>query len=74
MPAGDRNLVSVGEHQVGAAAEPRAQLDRATQVGDVLAVDANEVVRRPAALDLRQPLRPRAMDLVKPIMPAFAAA
>ena len=52
LAAGDRNRLPVAERELGRAAQQRAQLDRAPQVGDVLPVDPHESVRLPATLDL----------------------
>ena len=54
VPAGHGDPLAVGERELGGPAEQRAELDGAAQVGDVLPVNPDELVRLPAALDLAQ--------------------
>ena len=50
MTARDRDRLAAGKPQLGRAAEQGAELDRPREVGDELAVHADEVERPPAAL------------------------
>ena len=54
VPARDRDRLAPGKPQLGRATEQRTELDRSREVGDVLAVNADEVERLPAVLHVAE--------------------
>ena len=57
VPARDRDRLPVAEGQLGGPAEPWTQLDRAVEVGHVLAVHADEPVTAPSGVRSRSAWR-----------------